>query len=163
MLAIRMQRTGRKGHAQFRMIVQDSRRSPSSGNIVELLGNYDPHTKVANLQKDRIQHFLKNGAQPSDRVLRILLNQKVEVPKWVEKISKKKSATKNPEKLRKNQPKTEVKLEEVTVEVEETKEEPVEEIALDEALSDEITSSDEVSEAVEEVPASESTEIETNE
>jgi len=101
MLAIRMQRTGRKGQAQFRVIVQDSRRSPSSGNIVELLGNYDPHTKVANLEKERILFYLNNGAQPSDRVLRILTSQKVQIPKWVEKITKKKSATKNPTKLRK--------------------------------------------------------------
>ena len=34
MLAIRMQRTGRKGHAQFRVIVQESRRTPTSGNVV---------------------------------------------------------------------------------------------------------------------------------
>jgi len=85
MLAIRMQRTGRKGQAQFRMIVQDSRRTPTSGNIVELLGSYDPHTKVATINKERAEFFLNNGAQPSDRALRILGFQKVKIPKWVEK------------------------------------------------------------------------------
>ena len=89
MLAIRMQRTGRKGQAQFRMIVQDSRRSPTSGNIVELLGSFDPHTKVANINKERVVFFLTNGAQPSDRVLRILSHQKVEVPEWVRKATEK--------------------------------------------------------------------------
>ena len=102
-----MQRIGRKGQAQFRMIVQDSRRTPTSGNIVELLGSYDPHTKVANINKERAVFFLSNGAQPSDRVLRILNYQKVEIPEWVRKTIVKKSATKHPAKLRRNQPKAE--------------------------------------------------------
>lgn len=44
MLVIRLQRTGRKGHAQFRVVVQDSRRTPSSGRVVALLGSYNPHS-----------------------------------------------------------------------------------------------------------------------
>ncbi|HUC79027.1 MAG TPA: 30S ribosomal protein S16 [Candidatus Saccharimonadales bacterium] len=161
MLAIRMQRTGRKGQAQFRVIVQDSRRSPSSGNIVELLGNYDPHTKVANLEKERILFYLNNGAQPSDRVLRILTSQKVQIPKWVEKITKKKSATKNPTKLRKNQPKVETVVEEVIVAEPEVKEEPAEETAVEEAVSDEIKAEDQVVETTEEVAVPEPAESET--
>jgi len=140
-----MQRTGRKGQAQFRMIVQDSRRSPTSGNIVELLGSFDPHTKVANINKERVTFFLNNGAQPSDRVLRILSFQKVAVPAWVEKATEKKSKTKNPEKLRKNQPPVEKKPEEVVAEPEaEVTEAPVavdevvaEETPLEEAIEDE--------------------------
>jgi small subunit ribosomal protein S16 len=138
-----MQRTGRKGQAQFRMIVQDSRRTPTSGNIVELLGSYDPHTKVANINKERASFFLSNGAQPSDRVLRILSHQKVEIPGWVRKTIVKKSATKHPTKLRKNQPKTEkvaapeVK-EEVIVEPEEPIVEPeTEEVATTEVAAEE--------------------------
>jgi small subunit ribosomal protein S16 len=127
-----MQRTGRKGQAQFRMIVQDSRRTPTSGNIVELLGNYDPHTKVATINKERAEFFLNNGAQPSDRVLRILGFQKVKIPKWVEKTIVKKSKTKNPTKLRKNQPKVE-KVAEPEV-VEEVATEPVAEV-IEEATS----------------------------
>jgi len=122
-----MQRTGRKGQAQFRMIVQDSRRTPTSGNIVELLGSYDPHTKVATINKERAEFFLNNGAQPSDRALRILGFQKVKIPKWVEKTIVKKSKTKNPTKLRKNQPKVEkVEVAEPEVVEEMTVVEPVE-------------------------------------
>jgi small subunit ribosomal protein S16 len=140
-----MQRTGRKGQAQFRMIVQDSRRSPTSGNIVELLGSFDPHTKVANINKERVTFFLNNGAQPSDRVLRILSFQKVAVPAWIEKAAEKKSKTKNPDKLRKNQPKVEKQPDEETsvakTEVTETPE-VVDEVAaeetpLEEAIEDE--------------------------
>jgi small subunit ribosomal protein S16 len=132
MLAIRMQRTGRKGHAQFRMIVQDSRRTPTSGNIVELLGSYDPHTKVAVINKERAAFFLTNGAQPSDRALRILSFNKVEIPAWVEKTLIKKSATKNPTKLRKNQPKVEPEV--ATPEAVEAQEPAAEEIVAPETV-----------------------------
>lgn len=128
MLAIRMQRTGRKGHAQFRMIVQDSRRTPTSGSIVELLGSYDPHTKVAVINKERAAFFLTNGAQPSDRALKILSFNKVEIPAWVEKSITKKSATKNPTKLRKNQPKIEPEIAESTVEEPAAKEPDTQEV-----------------------------------
>src|SRR3989344_1819914 len=56
MLAIRMQRTGRRGHAQFRVIVQDARRSPSSGQVVARLGSYNPHTKIAALNTENSQN-----------------------------------------------------------------------------------------------------------
>ena len=104
MLAIRLQRTGRKGHAQFRVIVQDSRRSPSSGRVVEVLGNYNPHTKDLQIDKDKAETFLTNGAQPSDRVARILNANKVKLPSWVSIVKKAEKSVKNPEKLRKNQP-----------------------------------------------------------
>ena len=110
MLAIRMQRTGRKGSAQFRMIVQDSRRTPTSGNVVELLGNYNPHTKEAHFDKDKVLFYLGNGAQPTDRVVRILSQEKVKMPNWLKKKVIKKRAVKNPQKLRRNQPQKETEV-----------------------------------------------------
>ena len=104
MLAIRMQRTGRKGSAQFRMIVQDSRRTPTSGNIVALLGHYDPHSKVTTIDKEKVSLYLSNGAQPSDRVIRILQQEKIKLPTWVTMPPKKTSAIKHKDKLRKNHP-----------------------------------------------------------
>ena len=77
MLAIRMQRTGRKGHAMFRVIVQDSRLTPTSGKIVATLGNYDPHAQVFTLDKDKAAFYLEHGAQPSDRIARLLKNEGV--------------------------------------------------------------------------------------
>ncbi len=123
MLAIRMQRTGRRGHAQFRVIVQDSRRHPSSGNIVAMLGSYDPHTKTAKLEKEKAATYLEHGAQPSDRVARLLKSEGVKLPNWVKLPSKKEGVIKNPEKLRKNRPAgaeappTKAEKEEVTAEV----------------------------------------------
>ena len=55
MLVIRMQRTVRKGHAMFRVVVQDSRRTPTSGKVVAALGSYDPHSKAITLVKDQAE------------------------------------------------------------------------------------------------------------
>lgn len=104
MLVIRMQRTGRKGHAQFRVVVQDSRRTPTSGKVVANLGNFNPHTKEANLDKEKAQFYLDHGAQPSDRVVRLLKAQGVKLPSWVKEPADKQRSIRNAEKLRKNQP-----------------------------------------------------------
>lgn len=105
MLAIRMQRTGRKGHAMFRVVVQDARLTPTSGKVVALLGSYDPHAKTAVLDKAKAEKFLQNGAQPSDRVASLLQGEGVKLPSWVSVNGAKAGKLRNPEKLRKNQPK----------------------------------------------------------
>ena len=112
MLVIRLKRTGRKGHAQFRVVVQDSRRHPSSGKVVEYLGSLDPHTKEAKLDKEAVDKYLANGAQPTPRVVRILKSEGVKLPSWVKDEPEKKGKLRNPEKLRKNQPKEEAPVEE---------------------------------------------------
>lgn len=116
MLVIRLQRTGRKGHAQFRVVVQDSRRTPTSGKIVAQVGTYDPHSKQTALNKERVQHYLDNGAQPSDRVVVLLKAEGVVLPQWVTESAKKKGKIRNPEKLRRNQPKEEAVAEEPATE-----------------------------------------------
>ena len=126
MLAIRMQRTGRKGHAQFRVVVQDSRRTPTSGRIVALLGNFNPHTKEAKIDKEKAEYYLKNGAQPSDRVVRLLKAEGVKLPSWVKVPSSKERSIRNQEKKKKNRPAEEVQEEPAAV-VEETTEEVAEE------------------------------------
>lgn len=107
MLAIRMQRTGRKGHAMFRVVVQESRLTPTSGKVVVTLGSYDPHAKTTTLDKEKAAFYLNNGAQPSDRVVRLLQSEGVKLPEWVKTSSDKAGKIRNPEKLRKNQPKEE--------------------------------------------------------
>ena len=134
MLAIRLQRTGRKGHAMFRMVVQDSRRTPTSGRFVAQLGSYDPHGKTLTIDKEKAELYLKNGARPSDRVARLLKNEGVKLPSWVVLKKKKKGALRNAEKLRKNQPKEE-KAEEPKAE--EPAEAPAEEAAPEEPATEE--------------------------
>lgn len=109
MLSIRMQRTGRKGYPTYRVVVQESQRTPTSGRYVAILGNYNPHTKEAKLEKEKAEFYLKNGAQPTPRVINLLKAQKVSVPAWVKTESKQKKAVKNLEKLRKNRPAEEAK------------------------------------------------------
>lgn len=131
MLTIRMQRTGRKGLANYRIVVQDSRFSPSSGRVVSLLGHYNPHTKETVLNKEEAEKYLSNGAQPSTRVVRLLKEQKIKLPKWVDEGNQKnEKKTRNPEKLRKNQPAEEVAeeapAEETVTEETSTEEKPAE-------------------------------------
>ena len=104
MLVIRLQRTGRKGHAQFRVVVQDSRRTPTSGKIVAQVGTYDPHSKVININTERAEHYLTHGAQPSPRVVTLLKAEGIKLPDWVKDPAKKEGKIRNPEKLRRNQP-----------------------------------------------------------
>jgi len=123
MLTIRMQRTGRKGYASFRVVVQDSRFAPSSGRVVAKIGHYNPHTKETAIDKEKVTEFLSQGAQPSPRVVSLLTAEKIALPDWVElKKLDKKRKIRNPEKLRKNQPKEEVVVAEAAPEalVEET-------------------------------------------
>ncbi len=108
MLAIRLQRLGRKALPIYRLAVQESRRHPSSGRVVAYVGNFNPHTKAVTIDKEKVEFYLKNGAQPTPRVVRILNEQKVGLPTWVKTSTGEKShKTRNPEKLRKNQPKEE--------------------------------------------------------
>lgn len=107
MLSIRMQRTGRKGHAMFRVVVQESRYTPTSGKVVALLGSYDPHAKTLTLDKEKAATFLQNGAQPSDRAAMLLQKEGIELPKWVKTSAQKAGKLRNPDKLRRNQPKEE--------------------------------------------------------
>jgi small subunit ribosomal protein S16 len=88
----------------FRVVVQDSRRTPTSGRVVALLGSYDPHAKTAVLAKDKAAFYLGNGAQPSDRVVSLFEKEGVKLPTWVQKKTAKQGSIRKPEKLRKNQP-----------------------------------------------------------
>jgi len=103
-LAIRMQRTGRSGHAQFRVIVQDSRFSPTRGRVVSYLGSYNPHTKTASLDSEKASKYLENGAQPSDTVARLFKKEGIKLPDWVELSQPKKREVRNPEKRRSTAP-----------------------------------------------------------
>lgn len=105
MLVIRLQRTGRKGHAQFRVVVQDSRRTPTSGKVVAQVGTYDPHSKAVTLNKDRAQHYLDHGAQPTGRVVVLFKNEGLKLPAWVKLPTKQDGKIRNADKLRRNQPK----------------------------------------------------------
>jgi small subunit ribosomal protein S16 len=116
MLTIRLQRGGRSGHPQYRVVVQDSRFTPTSGRVVESVGTYNPHTKEFNVVVEKVEKHLANGAQPSDRVARLLDKAGVTLPSWVKlSTSTKPKSVKNSGKLRRNTP-VEEKVEELVAE-----------------------------------------------
>lgn len=73
MLAIRMTRVGSKKKPYFRVVVTEARTSRES-DFVENLGTYNPRSKPAQVEinKERIAHWLKQGARPSDSVRTLL-------------------------------------------------------------------------------------------
>ncbi len=139
MLAIRMQRLGRKGHPTYRVVVQDSRQTPTSGKYVALLGSYDPHTKTTTLVKEKAEFYLKHGAQPSDRVARLFTSEGVTLPTWVKQPTERTRDLRNPEKLRKNRPAEDTPAEETP----EASDAPVEEVA-EAPATEEVAAAEEV-------------------
>lgn len=95
MLTIRLSRTGRENLQQFRLLVQEKARHPKSGKYIEIVGSYnptDPENKLI-FKSDRITHFLKNGAEPSNTVARLLIKSgfdKKLVEKFIVKYTKQK-------------------------------------------------------------------------
>jgi small subunit ribosomal protein S16 len=73
MVVIRMRRAGSKKRPFFRVVVTDSRAARDS-SFVEVLGHYNPRTKPETLKidRERVEHWLKRGAVPSDTVRTLL-------------------------------------------------------------------------------------------
>lgn len=88
MLAIRLQRIGRKKLAHYRLIAQEHHIQPTSGNVVAYLGNFNPHTKEVNLDQEKIEFYLGNGAQPSNSAAKLMQREGIKLPDWV-KITQK--------------------------------------------------------------------------
>src|SRR6266550_9529788 len=73
MVRIRLRRTGRKRAPYYRIVVADSQ-SPRDGRFIEIIGQYAPRqgNDAINLEVDRANYWLDNGAQPSDTVRSLL-------------------------------------------------------------------------------------------
>lgn len=69
MLAIRLRRAGSKKRPFFRVVVTDSQAARDS-SFVEVLGHYNPRTQPETLKvnRERLDHWLRAGAQASDTV-----------------------------------------------------------------------------------------------
>jgi small subunit ribosomal protein S16 len=75
-LKIRLARAGAKKRPYYHIVIADSR-SPRDGRFIEKVGAFNPmlpeaHTDRIRLVPDRIQHWMANGALPTDRVARFL-------------------------------------------------------------------------------------------
>jgi small subunit ribosomal protein S16 len=73
MVRIRLRRTGAKKQASYRIVVADQR-SPRDGKFIEILGWYNPRTNPPSFEinKERANYWLSQGAQPSAAVARLL-------------------------------------------------------------------------------------------
>ena len=73
MVKIRLRRMGAKKNPYYRIVVADSR-SPRDGRCIEEIGSYDPLTNPAtvNVDAEKVQSWIKNGAQPTDTVRGLL-------------------------------------------------------------------------------------------
>ncbi len=73
MLAIKLMRTGAKKRPSYRVVVKE-KRSKRDGAYLENLGTYNPTREPAeiNLNMDRINYWIQNGAQPTDTVDRLI-------------------------------------------------------------------------------------------
>ncbi len=78
MLAIRLQRMGRKKSPSYRLVVSENARD-TQGRALDIVGHYNPVAtpKIVELKIDRIKHWLANGAQASEAVNNLLIREGV--------------------------------------------------------------------------------------
>jgi len=76
MLKIRLQRMGKKKQPTYRVIVSENTKDTQAGSL-EILGQYDPVSKPkrVNFNVERIKHWLQQGAQASDTVYNLLVQE----------------------------------------------------------------------------------------
>lgn len=74
MLKIRLKRVGRKHDPSFRIVVTEHT-APAQGGYLESVGSYNAALKQLQLDKERVAHWLSNGAQPSPVVHNILVRE----------------------------------------------------------------------------------------
>ena len=72
MVRIRLRRTGLRHQPSYRIVVADIE-SPRDGRFLEILGNYNPTTEpfTFEIKEDRAYEWMKNGAQPSESVMKL--------------------------------------------------------------------------------------------
>lgn len=95
MLRIRLRRTGRKNRPNYRIVVAEHS-APLSGKFVDQLGHFDPRTKEMGVDTERLMKWLNVGAQPSNRVAKLLTQAKID-HKLIVVTTRKPRATRNPE------------------------------------------------------------------
>ena len=97
MVRIRLRRTGRKGAPYYRIVIADSQ-SPRDGRFIEIIGQYAPRqgNDAINLEVDRANYWLDQGAQPSDTVRSLLRRAGVLKARHETRLGRKLSTTAAP-------------------------------------------------------------------
>jgi small subunit ribosomal protein S16 len=70
---LRLTRVGKTKQPTYRIVAADSR-SPRDGRFLEIVGHYNPRTEpsVISIDNDKAVKWLRQGAQPTDRVRKLL-------------------------------------------------------------------------------------------
>ena len=70
---LRLMRMGKKKQPTYRVVAADSR-APRNGRFIEIIGTYEPRQEpsVVRIDNERALHWLRHGAQPSERVEKLL-------------------------------------------------------------------------------------------
>jgi len=91
---IRLRRTGRKKQPSYRIVIADSR-SPRDGKFIEVIGQYNPRQgeQALNLETERVNYWLDNGAQPTDTVRSLLRRAGVLKTRHETRLGRKLTAT----------------------------------------------------------------------
>jgi small subunit ribosomal protein S16 len=76
LVKIRLLRTGKKGQPHYRIVVADARRA-RNGKFIEIIGHYHPLDGKVFLRKEKVEEWLRKGAQPSSAVKSLLKREKV--------------------------------------------------------------------------------------
>lgn len=77
MLRIRLRRKGKKNQPFFQIVVTDQKNPPRGGRATEIVGFVNPVEKTREVKKERVEYWLSVGAQPSDRVHNLLVEEGV--------------------------------------------------------------------------------------
>lgn len=96
MLVIRLARGGRSKYPVYRIVAAESSRA-ATGKFVEVLGHYNPHTKELVIKKEETIKRLSHGAQPSNSVIKLLKQEKIDLPSWVKLETKNRKPKNEPE------------------------------------------------------------------
>jgi len=163
---IRLTRGGAKKRPYYRIVVANSR-DPRDGRFIEQVGTYNPmlpsdHSDRVRLKTDRIQKWLGDGAQPSDRVARFLadagLMERRAIPTQTKKnLPKAKAQERLREAAEAAKAAEEAAAEEAPAEEVVAEEAPAEEAPAEEAPAEEVVAEEVVAEEApaEEAPAEE--------
>jgi small subunit ribosomal protein S16 len=73
LLKIRLARIGKKKQPSYRVVIADAR-APRDGRYVEIVGHYNPRTDPTtfDVDADKVRDWLSKGAQPTERVEKLL-------------------------------------------------------------------------------------------
>ncbi|MFA5154820.1 MAG: 30S ribosomal protein S16 [Patescibacteria group bacterium] len=76
MLVIKLAQTGKTNKKMFRLIISEKNRDPF-GDVLEILGSYNPHSKELAAKNERVKFWLSKGAQMTNTVNNLLIEKKV--------------------------------------------------------------------------------------